>query len=112
MREGFFLRATLAILVMAGLLAPLGTCLQRTHKSAHICCVPASAPDNAAQTNCCTVRTPLPAIVVAPPLPAPTLVAVEPVFIATSETTSAAALSVSAFNPPQSPPAGAFILRI
>jgi hypothetical protein len=97
---------------MAGLLAPLGTCLQMTYKSAHSCCMPASALDIAAQMNCCTVRTPVPAIVVAPLLPAPTLVAVEPEFIATSETTSAAALSASAFNPPQSPPPGAFILRI
>jgi hypothetical protein len=112
MLEGSFLRATLAILLMASMLVPLGTCLQRIHKSAHSCCTSASVLDNPAQTNCCSARAPLPAVVVAPTLPAQASVDVEPEFIATSETTSAAAFSASALIPPHSPPPGAFILRI
>src|ERR1039458_1809087 len=112
MHEGFFLRATVAILLMGTMLAPLGTCLERTHKSAHSCCAPASAPDSTAQTNCCTAHTPLPAVVVAPTLPAPAPMAVEPEFIASHEISSVGAFSASAFIPPQSPPPGGSILRI
>lgn len=112
MREGFFLRAALAILLMVSMLAPLGTCLRMTHKSGHSCCAPASVADKTAQTNCCTASIPLPAVVVAPPLSVPALMAVKPEIIAIGETSTAAVFSSAAFIPPQSPPPGVSILRI
>jgi len=105
-------RATVAIVLMGTMLAPLGTCLHRTLNPAHSCCAPASTSGNTAQTNCCTARTPLQAIVVAPILPSPAPSAVEPEFFSTDEISLNSAVSVSAVIPPQSPPPGGSILRI
>src|ERR1035437_2950373 len=112
MLSGVFQRAAVAILLMGSLLAPLGTCLQRTHKTGHSCCSHASESSKTARTNCCTASTPLPAVVAAPDLlgPAPLTVAQE--FISSNEPSLSGELSISAVIPPQSPPAGAFNLRI
>lgn len=102
----------MAIVLMGTMLAPFGTCLPGTLKSAHSCCKPASTPDNSAQTNCCTASTALPAVVVAQIIPAAAPLAVEPGFIFTNEISSAGAVSIPAIIPPQSSPPGGSILRI
>jgi hypothetical protein len=112
MLTGVLQRAAVAILLMGTMLAPLGTCLQQTHKSAHSCCTPATAPDSAAQANCCTARAPLPAVVVATALSAPAPMTVAREFVASSGISSPSAFSVAAFTLPQSPPSGTSVLRI
>jgi hypothetical protein len=112
MLRGVFRRAAVAILLMGTMLAPIGTCLQRTHKSAHSCCAPAPESDKAFQSNCCTVRTPLPAVVVAPSLPPSSPLAVTTEYIASGANSAPSAFSGSALTLPQSPPPGIFILRI
>src|ERR1035437_3666692 len=112
MLRSVFQRAAVAIVLMGTLLAPFGTCLQRTHKAAHSCCAPASEPGNTARTNCCKTSAPLPAVVVAPNLPRTASFTVAQVFISSDELSSLSEFPILAVIPPQSPPAGAFNLRI
>jgi hypothetical protein len=112
MRRGVFQRAAVAIVLMGSLLAPNGICLQRAHKTAHDCCVPASETNKTVQTNCCIVSTPLPAAAVTPNLPGPALSSIVQEFIPSDEFSSPSEFPALAVVPPQSPPPGAFNLRI
>jgi hypothetical protein len=112
MQSGFFHRAMVAIVLIGTLLMPVGICLPHTHAhmAGHDCCDP--APEHTAQTDCCVVHNPLSAIVVAPDLPGPAPLAVAQGFISSNELSSPAVFSDAVFIPPQSPPTGAFNLRI
>src|SRR5208283_2683232 len=112
MLRGVFQRAAVAIVVMGGLLAPNGICLQRAHKSAHSCCAPAPGSCKTVQADCCTTRAPLPAVVVAPRLSAPVSMSGAPEFVPATELSSPGELLAVAVIPPLSPPTSAFNLRI
>src|ERR1017187_6516475 len=112
MLRGTFLRAMVATLLTGALLAPLGICLQPAQKSAHSCCAGESKPQGTIRANCCTVRTPLPALVVTPKLPAPAPSMVVPQFALFNEFASANGLTATAAIPRGSPPPDASILRI
>ena len=112
MLRGVFQRAAVAIVLMGSLLAPFGTCLQRTHKAAHSCCSHASESRKTAQTNCCIASAPLPAVVVAPNLPGSAPMTVAQEFISLDEFSSRSEFPILAVIPPHSPPTGAFNLRI
>ena len=112
MLRGVFQRAAVAIVLMGSLLAPFGNCLQRTHKTAHGCCAPASESNKTAQTNCCTASAPLPAVVVAPNLPGSAPMTVAQELISLDEFCSRSEFPRFAVIPPHSPPTGAFNLRI
>jgi len=96
MLRSVFQRAAVAIVLIGTLLAPLGTCLQRTHRTAHSCCAPASESNKTARTNCCKVSTPLPAVVVAPNLPGSAPMAAAREFISSDEFSSPSEISVAA----------------
>jgi hypothetical protein len=102
----------MAIVLMGSLLAPFGTCQQQTHKTAHSCCSQASQPSKTAQANCCVASAPLPAVVVAPNLPGSISIKVAQEFLSSDQLSSPSDFRVLAVTPPQSPPTGAFILRI
>jgi hypothetical protein len=110
MLKGALQRAAVAIVLMGTLSAPFGRCFLRTHESVHSCCAP--APEPIAQTNCCIASAPLPAAVVTPNLPGPTAIVVAQEFISSDELSSLNECPRSAATPPQSPPTGAFVLRI
>jgi hypothetical protein len=112
MLKGSFRRAAMAILMMGLMIAPLGICLQPAQKGAHSCCPEQSETHGSVQTNCCIVRTQLPATLVDPIL---TCVSHPPTMI---ESMSLEAMPVAhhdqgaRVNLPLSPPPGSFILRI
>jgi hypothetical protein len=112
MLKGIFQRAAVAIVLMGALLAPFGTCLQRTHKTAHSCCLHTSESRNAAQPNCCIARAPLTAVLVAPNLPGSAPMTVAQDFISTDELSLPSQFPILDVIPPHSPPTGAFNLRI
>jgi hypothetical protein len=112
MLRGVFQRAAVAIVLMGGLLAPNGICLERTHKSAHSCCAPAPGSSKIVQTDCCTARAPLPAVLVAPDLPVSASMSAAVDFIPVLEFSSRDGFPAAAVIPPLSPPTGAFNLRI
>jgi hypothetical protein len=112
MLNGIFQRAAMAILLVGALLAPSGICLQQTQKAAHDCCAPASKSIPAAQNDCCTAKSTLPAFVAAPSLPAPAPVALPQEFLSAQAPESPSALSALTIVLPHSPPPGAFSLRI
>ncbi|MGD0628133.1 MAG: hypothetical protein ABR987_02205 [Terracidiphilus sp.] len=107
-----FQRAMVAIFLVASLIAPIGTCLQQTHKAGHDCCVPMPASSTAIQNDCCTAKSTLPAMVVAPNLSGSAASNVVMETISTIEISSPSDLPVLAVIPPHSPPPGASILRI
>ncbi|MGA2809126.1 MAG: hypothetical protein ABSE87_13415 [Terracidiphilus sp.] len=112
MLRGVFQRAAVAILLMGGLLAPNGICLQQTHKATHSCCAPAPESSATVKSDCCAARAPLPAVVVAPNLPGPVSMAAAPEFVPATELFSPGDFLAAAVIPPLSPPTGAFNLRI
>jgi hypothetical protein len=112
MLRGVFQRAAVAIVLMGGLLAPNGVCLQRTHQAAHSCCAPAPESGKTAQPDCCIARAPLPAVVVAPNLSGPVSMSVTREFVLATELSSPGDFPAAAVIPPLSPPTGAFNLRI
>lgn len=112
MLRGVFQRAAVAIVLMGGLLAPNGICLQPTPHPAHSCCAPAPESTQFAQTECCTARAPLPAVVVAPDVPAPAPMSVAVNFVPVLEFSSRDGFPSAAIIPHLSPPTGAFNLRI
>jgi hypothetical protein len=105
-------RAAMAILLVGMMIAPLGICLQRTHKGAHSCCMRQSQSSHSLRTNCCAVRAQLPATLVAPTLPGASSSQVVHEYAACVEVTAMDEYSAVEVSPPQSPPIGAFILRI
>ena len=105
-------RATFAVVLIGTLLAPFGTCLTMNQKAAHRCCMPASDSGKAVQPNCCMANAPLPAAVVNPGLPSSTPMAVVQAFIPADELALLREVITTAFLHPQSPPVGAFNLRI
>jgi hypothetical protein len=111
MLRGSFQRAAMAILLIGMMIAPFATCLQQGHKGAHSCCMP-SERSHSLRTNCCTVRTQLPATLAAPTLPrTSSLSAVYVAFRREAMPVSFERPAVAAI-PPLSPPPGAFILRL
>jgi hypothetical protein len=63
MAQGVLHRAGVAIVLMATLLLPYGRCQAPVRAASHECCAH-SAPMATVGTNCCIVRTQLPAIVI------------------------------------------------
>jgi len=112
MRSGVFQRAAVAILLMGTLLVPMGICLQRTQNTAHSCCSHPSEPAKTAQKNCCIASAPLPAVVVTPDLPDAASIMVAQEFVSSDEPSFSSEFQRLSVIPPQSPPTGAFILRI
>src|ERR1039458_7246375 len=112
MLYGVFQRAAVAILSMALLIAPFGTCLLRTHKTAHCCCSHASESNQTVRTNCCTASAPLQAVVVTPSLPGSAPMTATREFISLDELSSRSGFPGLAVISPHSPPVGAFNLRI
>jgi len=112
MLRGVFQRAAVAIVLMGALLAPFGTCMQRTHMGAHSCCSHASESRKTAQSNCCVASASLPAVVVAPNLPVSAPMTFAQEFISLDEFSSRNEFSILAVIPPHSPTTGAFNLRI
>jgi len=112
MLRGVFQRAAVATLLMGAMLAPLGICLQPAQKMAHSCCAAASNGHSTLHRDCCTARAPLPAVVVAPNPPVSAAVTVASARVSANEASLPGDLPPLAIVPPQSPPTGAFILRI
>jgi hypothetical protein len=110
MLRGFLGRATVAIVLMGALLAPLGVCMHAPHRAAHSCCAPPAS--KTVQADCCTVRIPQPGIVVAPGLPNPAPVALAPEFALSNLPLFPREFEPVAIISPHSPPGGAFNLRI
>jgi hypothetical protein len=101
----------MAVLLMVLMIAPLGVCLQQIPKNAHSCCMQAASP-HALRTDCCVIRTQLPATLAANAVPgsSPSETVHEyAVCVKTTATDEHRSLGVI---PPLSPPTGAFILRI
>lgn len=109
---GVYQRAAVAIVLMGTMLAPIGICLQPTHKAAHSCCSHPSKSNQSVRTNCCTASAPLPAVVVTPKLSGVAPMTVARAFVSLNEPVSLSEFPVLSVIPPQSPPTGAFILRI
>jgi hypothetical protein len=112
MLSGVFQRAVMAIVLMGTILAPLGTCLHRIHRADHNCCSPASESAVSARADCCTAGAAMPAMTIAAVHPAAAPMILAPAFFSAGEPSSPREFQASAIVPPQSPPAGAFNLRI
>jgi len=105
-------RAAMAILLVGMMIAPLGICLQRTHKGAHSCCMQQSGASHSLRADCCFVRGQLPATLVAPTLPGTSASQVVHEYAACVGATAMDEHSAVEASPPLSRPIGAFILRI
>lgn len=111
MAKGVFHRAGVAIVLIATLLLPFGTCQPGARRASHDCCSHA-APVASLKADCCIVRSEMPAVVaeraavdpVALYSAAPVLLASGPVIAIPS------GFSVTLAE--DSPPPGKFILRI
>jgi len=103
MLRGFLGRATVAIVLM-------GACMHAPHRAEHSCCAPPSG--KTVQADCCSVRVPQPAIVVAPGLPNAAPMAVAPEFASSNQPILRHEFERVAITRPQSPLGGAFNLRI
>jgi len=114
MVRGSFQRAAVAILLVGMMIAPLGICLQRSSKSAHSCCMEQKSSQtlHCVRTNCCVVRTQLPAMLAKSTLPGPSRSEAVHEYMVCVTANAVDEHSAVALIPPQSPPPGAFILRI
>jgi hypothetical protein len=112
MQSGFFQRAAVAIVLMGALLAPFGTCLQRTQHTAHSCCSHASQAGKTAKPDCCTVSNQSPVAMVAPAFAGSAPMVISRVFLSASELSSPREVPAAAIIPQHSPPGRASILRI
>jgi len=112
MLQGVFQRAAVAILLIGTLVAPAEICLQQMQKGGHDCCASMSESSPTIQSDCCTLRPTLPAVVVEPALSGSATLSSSQVLLSSKELTSKRELPFSAIIPPQSPPSGASILRI
>jgi len=106
-----FQRAAIAILLMGMMIEPLGICLQQSLRGAHSCCMQAE-PSHCMQTNCCVVKTQLPATLAALTLPGSSPSEVSHEYLANLDATTTNTHQAVAVIPPNSPPTGSFILRI
>jgi hypothetical protein len=112
MSWGLLRRAAVSIGLMAALLAPFAICLQPSQRAGHSCCAQASETGTTIQKNCCAVRAPLSAVIVAPSVPASAQAVVDPESLSPYEPALPGVFSAPAVNPPQSPPLRASVLRI
>jgi len=112
MRSGFFQRATVAIVLMGALLAPFGTCLQRTHRTTHSCCSHASHPGKMTRPDCCTARSESPVAIVVQTSEGSAPMVIVSAFLSASEAASPREVSVMSIIPQYSPPGRTSILRI
>jgi hypothetical protein len=101
----------MVILLMVLMVAPLRTCLQQSPKSAHSCCMQPESR-HSLRTDCCAVRTQLPATLAAPTLPGASANEGLHEYVASLDATARDMHPAVAVIPPLSPPTGAFILRI
>jgi hypothetical protein len=108
---GSFQRAAMAILLIGTMFAPLSTCLQQSSKGAHSCCMQPESSQTL-RTDCCVVRSQLPATLVAPRLAGPSPSAVVHEYVGRVEAQASDEHAAVVVIPPLSPPTGAFILRI
>jgi len=111
MLRGSFQRAAMAILLMGMTIAPFGMCLQQSPKGAHSCCLRPEG-SHSLRTDCCIVKTQLPAALAASTLPgtsSPATVHVSPMGEAVPISFDRLTVAVT---PALSPPPRAFILRI
>ena len=106
-----FQRAAIAILLVGMMIAPLGICLQPSPNKAHDCCMQMEALPSL-HTDCCVVRTQLPAILSAPTLADAVASSTMQGIPVRVETTASGERPPVTIIPPLSPPTGAFILRI
>jgi hypothetical protein len=112
MLQSVFQRAAVAILLIACLIAPVGSCLQQTHKTAHSCCASMSQQHAAFKTDCCTVRPTSLAVIVSPKLPGATPLTTLGEFVSVSEINAFSAAPDATSTPPLSPSRASSILRI
>jgi len=113
MLQGVFQRAAVAIVLMGALAAPAETCLQPAHKAMHACCAGMAESGASMQgNNCCAARPILPAIVVAPAVTVSAPLPGAQEFAGANERSTPGEFVALAVIPPQSPPTGAFTLRI
>ena len=107
-----FQRAAVAILLMATLFAPFGTCRQTAHMAKHACC--STAPDHCAavRADCCSVRTPAPAVVIVRDLPSPPPIQCHHEPGGLFQTATFYEVAAATIVGPHSPPPGASVLRI
>jgi len=112
MVQGMFHRAGVAILLIATLLLPYGTCQPTARAAGHDCCGHHSAPVASLKANCCIVHSEIPAIVVEQAAVNP--VALSPVTSIPLASAPAIAIEpeVPVALPDHSPPLGKSILRI
>lgn len=111
MLQGYFQRASMAILLMGLVMMPLGFCRQLSSKSAHSCCMHSQSAQSLGP-NCCVVRAQLPATLPTPTLPLVSLTAATHEYAPSLEALSPDGWLAVASIPPLSPPPGAFALRI
>jgi len=111
MLRGTFQRAAMAIVLIGLMLAPLGFCLQRSTKDKHSCCMKQAAA-HILRSDCCVVRTPLPATLARPTLPSASPSAAVYEYGACVKVAAPDEHPAIAPIPTLSPPPGAFPLRI
>ncbi len=112
MLRGVLTRAAVAVFLIGILVAPFGTCLTMHQKAAHNCCMPATDSSCDVQPDCCIANAPLPAAILTPALPDATPLAVVQELVPVDELTVLRDFISAKLHPPQSPPVGAFHLRI
>lgn len=112
MLSGVFHRTAMAILLMGSLVASYGICPLSSQKTEHSCCSHASESGKSMPMKCCTVSTPLQAIIVAPELPNTTPMLAVDRILATYQTAHSSDFANAEIILPLSPPTGAFNLRI
>lgn len=110
MLRGSFQRAAMATLLTGLMIAPLGACLEQSTKDAHSCCMQPES-SHSLRTNCCAVRTQLPATLAATTLPGANPSEAAHAYVVRMEAPATDKHPAVAVIPPLSPPTGAFILR-
>ena len=112
MLRGVLTRAAVAVFMIGTLLAPFGSCLSFNAKADHSCCKHAPVQDTTLQPNCCIVSATLPAAAVAPAVSDASPMAVVEGIVPVDELIVLRDFLTSTLMSPQSPPVGAFHLRI
>jgi hypothetical protein len=112
MMRGVNQRAAIAITLMVALLFSAGTLVLPAQNGAHSCCLHMNIPRSSSKTNCCTVAPQIPPAVVTPAFPDSVSLDLTPAFLPAVIRPIAVDIVALAIIPPQSPPNGAFSLRI